>query len=352
MNQKIISRIIFSEFNDIKGPDPVAFFPAELGQILLDKVSDITINYFMNETEPQESLYLVPFPVVHKKGLVRSIIWPETKKRGGNALASLTVVFDENNDSIFYKYLKDLEEPLDNAAKKIIELRTNNGNVKDIQEVLEDLHSDVVNILGYLSKIELQSTGPSDEFPESNFQSGGKCDYNFKIIVIGDPSVGKTSTVLRFSDNAFRRSYLPTTGVNISQKFIQHQAKVVQLTLWDLAGQAKYQQFRHLFYQGAHGAILVYDLTDRQSFENIPKWHADLINNAGNESNKIRVILCGNKKDLVGQRSVPTEDGLELARALHVDFFETSALSGENIEQAFFQLIETLVADIPGNPCE
>ena len=343
MIDKIISGIIFSEFNEIRGPEALAFFPEGLSQNMLNRVSSLTIDFFLNETARQEMLYLVPFPLINKKGLVRSIIWSEPKKRGGKALASLAVLFEENNDSIFYKYLKDFEEPLDRVAKKLIELRKNNSSAKEIQKVLEDLHSEIVYILRNLSEHELQIKDQIEEFPEVGFQSGEKIDYTFKILLVGDPSVGKTSTILRFSDKAFTRSYIPTIGVNISQKFIRHQGKGIQLMLWDLAGQAKFQEIRHQFYKGARGAIMVYDLTDRQSFENISKWHDDLVRSVGTDSRKVQIILCGNKKDLVDKITVPTEEGMALARKLKITFFETSALKGENISQVFIQLINTIL---------
>ncbi len=343
MNRNILVGIIFSEFDDRYGPKAITWYPSELDEETTGKVSDITINHFMEEDIRQEMLYFVPYLKINKKGLVRTIIWPETKKRGWKAMSTLTLLFEEINDLIFYKYQKDLEEPLDRVAKKIIDLRKTNSNVKEIQKTLEDLQAEIIHILENLSKQELQLKDQVEEFPKSKTHMGLKIDYNFKIIVVGDPSVGKTSTILRFSDNAFRRSYLPTIGVNMSQKYIPHGDKIIQLILWDLAGQSKYQETRSLSYQGAHGAIMVYDLTDRQTFDNISKWHDDIMRSMGDESIKIHLILCGNKKDLADKRTVSTQEGKELARKLQINFFETSALTGENINQAFLQLVETLL---------
>jgi len=343
MIHNIISGIIFSEFNEKVGPYALAYFPLELSQEILKKVSSITIDFFVNETVHQETLYLLPFPLINKKGLVRSIIWSDSKKRGGISLASLTLMFDENNDTIFYKYLKDFEDPFDQVAKNIIDLRKNNNDVKDIQNLLEDFHSEIVHTLENLSEQELQIKNQIEEFPDSKYQSGEKINYNFKIIVIGDPFVGKTSTILKFSDNAFRHSYIPTVGVNISMRFVRCREKGIQLFLWDLAGQSKYQKSRHQFYQGAQGAILVYDLTDRQSFDNISKWYDDLMRSVETESNKMQLILCGNKKDLVDKIKMSTNEGKELAGKLKINFFETSARTGENIKESFLQLIDNLL---------
>jgi small GTP-binding protein len=111
--------------------------------------------------------------------------------------------------------------------------------------------------------------------------------------------------------------------------------------LWDLAGQTKFQRFRHQLYSGAVAALIIYDITQRKSFENVEKWYLDLIQ-GNNIGNKLCIILCGNKKDLSAQRQVSTEEGFSLAQKMKMIFFETSAETGENIDEAFAKLVLNL----------
>ena len=168
-----------------------------------------------------------------------------------------------------------------------------------------------------------------------------KLDYKFKIIVVGDPGVGKTSLILRYTNNAFRRSYIPTLGVHVSDKVFKINDVVVQLVIWDLAGQQKFDTMRHQFYFGSDGFILVFDLTNLNSFENLSNWFLDIQNQFKDQTNLMGYVI-GNKCDLKEQVKINSENANELASYLNLSFLETSALSGQNVDKVFTQLAEAL----------
>ncbi|MHA1193738.1 MAG: Rab family GTPase [Promethearchaeota archaeon] len=164
----------------------------------------------------------------------------------------------------------------------------------------------------------------------------------FKVVILGDPSVGKTSSVLRFTDNVFLRAYIPTLGLNITQKRFKMKNVSIELVLWDVGGQQKFETIRKQFYEGASAYILLFDLTNAKSFAKIPKWNEDIVNYLGKKS-FIKGYLIGNKIDLNKDRIVSVIDGIRLAKALDVDYFESSALTGHNIEFYFRKISNDLL---------
>ncbi|MFX0010230.1 MAG: Rab family GTPase [Candidatus Hermodarchaeota archaeon] len=165
-------------------------------------------------------------------------------------------------------------------------------------------------------------------------------EYVFKITILGESAVGKTSLINQFVEGSFQEDYKPTLGANIVRKDISIEkvnAKV-RLIMWDLAGQEKYNVIRSMYFQGCVGSLFVYDLTRHNTFDNIEtKWLRDFKNYVKKEG---EYVLIGNKKDLENQRVVLTEDGQKLADKIKAsDFIETSAKSGENVEKAFKNLV-------------
>ena len=131
-------------------------------------------------------------------------------------------------------------------------------------------------------------------------------------------------------------------GVSISDKLFRVENNVVELILWDIAGQSKFELMRRHFYQGSVAIILVFDLTNPISFESIRDWHADILKNLSNENNLIGYIF-GNKCDMIKERKISNEDAMQLASELNLKYIEISALTGENIEYAFFQIAEAVL---------
>lgn len=144
--------------------------------------------------------------------------------------------------------------------------------------------------------------------------------------------MGKSSLLVRFADDVFTENFMPTIGVDFKIKTIDVDGKTIKLQIWDTAGQERFKTITSSYYKGAHGIMVMYDVTDRESFFNIQTWMSEVEKNA---SDNISRILVGNKCDLEGQRAVSTEEGQELADHYCVRFLETSAKDSKNVEQAF-----------------
>jgi len=167
-------------------------------------------------------------------------------------------------------------------------------------------------------------------------------DYLFKVIAVGDGAVGKTSITLRFSTGTFRDSYIMTIGVDFAVKTIDvgtsEGAKKIKLQIWDTGGQERFSYVRPLYYKGAMGGLVVFDVTQVESFQNIPRWFEEVKKNRGN----IPLILVGNKVDLP-DRKINGEQAKELAKKHGVQYLETSAKTGESIERIFLELSKSMV---------
>ncbi|MHA1267665.1 MAG: Rab family GTPase [Candidatus Helarchaeota archaeon] len=164
--------------------------------------------------------------------------------------------------------------------------------------------------------------------------------YVFKIVVIGDGAVGKTSLIARFAEKSFQAEYKPTLGTNIVIKELKLDNNQIKLLLWDIAGQSKWRDVRHLYYKGAQGCILVFDVSRPGTFESIPAWYNDLIKFSGD----IPRILLANKVDLVDIRKITADQAKKAADELNAPYFETSAKDGTQVNEAF-ERISTLILE-------
>jgi small GTP-binding protein len=171
-------------------------------------------------------------------------------------------------------------------------------------------------------------------------------EFVFKITVLGESAVGKTSLLNRFCEGTFSEDYLPTLGANIVRKDVnlEETNTKIRLIMWDLAGQEKYNVIRSMYFQGCEGALLVYDVTRYNTFDNIKsRWLRDFKKYIRKEG---VYVLIGNKTDLVDERAVPREKGEELAEKINASHFvETSAKLGENIEEAFLSLVKQILSN-------
>ena len=161
-------------------------------------------------------------------------------------------------------------------------------------------------------------------------------DMIFKIVLIGDTSVGKTNILSKYLSNEFDPDSKATVGVEFGTRDFKIENNTVKVQIWDTAGQERYRSITNAYYKGAKGSLLVYDITNPKTFENVDKWLSDLKTNA---EEKISVVLVGNKTDLEGERKISLEQGKEKAELFKLAFIETSALNGNNIEKAFNELI-------------
>ena len=169
-----------------------------------------------------------------------------------------------------------------------------------------------------------------------------KKDYNYlyKMLILGDSFVGKTNILKRFLHNEFDTSTKETVGVEFGSKnFTMDEKEVVKAQIWDTAGQERYRSVTKAYYKGTKGALLIYDITKRSTFENIDNWIIDLRTNGDKD---ILVILIGNKSDLAEQREVTPEEAQTKAEQYNIGFLETSAKSGDNIDKAFTELVSLI----------
>ncbi|XP_060217102.1 ras-related protein RGP1-like [Lycium barbarum] len=163
-----------------------------------------------------------------------------------------------------------------------------------------------------------------------------KIDYVFKVVLIGDSAVGKSQLLSRFSRNEFSLDSKATIGVEFQTRTLGIDNKTVKAQIWDTAGQERYRAVTSAYYRGAVGAMLVYDITKRQSFDHIARWLEEL---RGHADKNIVIMLVGNKTDLGSLRAVPTEDAKEFAEKENLFFIETSALEATNVETAFVNVL-------------
>jgi Ras-related protein Rab-1A len=169
-------------------------------------------------------------------------------------------------------------------------------------------------------------------------------DHIFKVLIIGDSSVGKSNILLRFSDNIFHDTFLPTIGVDFKIRNVKMGDQTVKLNIWDTAGQERFKTITSTYYKGAHGIIIVYDITDRESFNNVNTWLSEVRKHAGGQVVK---LLVGNKCDLEDERVVSKKEGQDFADSLGVSFLETSAKTRVNIDESFMTLTKQVYELLP-----
>ncbi|XP_045502803.1 ras-related protein Rab-8A isoform X1 [Colias croceus] len=166
-------------------------------------------------------------------------------------------------------------------------------------------------------------------------------DYLFKLLLIGDSGVGKTSILFRFSEDAFNISFISTIGIDFKIRTIDLDGKKVKLQIWDTAGQERFRTITTAYYRGSMGIMLVYDVTNEKSFENIKNWIRNIEENASADVEK---MILGNKCDLDAKRQVSKERGEQLAIEYQIKFVETSAKDSLNVEYAFYTLARDIKA--------
>ena len=161
----------------------------------------------------------------------------------------------------------------------------------------------------------------------------------FKILTIGESGVGKTCILRRFVENKFLKNHLATIGIDFKTKTLNINNQEIKLKIWDTAGEERFRNITTQYYKGADGIVLIYDVTDDASYEKIRDWMEQILANTKRED--IGLVLLGNKCDME-PRAVSEEQGNKLAEELNVNYFETSALNGNGINEAF----ESLTKDI------
>ena len=161
-------------------------------------------------------------------------------------------------------------------------------------------------------------------------------EFMFKVVLVGDMSVGKTNIIAKYLKNEFSEDYKTTIGVEFHSKIAKVEGHVVKAQIWDTCGQERFKSITDSYYRGAKGAFVVYDITRKNTFESVDSWISALRSAADKNLN---IIIIGNKSDLEDQRQVETEQGEEKAQNNEAAFMETSAYSGDNIDKAFDNMI-------------
>ncbi|XP_077451739.1 ras-related protein Rab-8B-like [Stigmatopora argus] len=160
-------------------------------------------------------------------------------------------------------------------------------------------------------------------------------DYLFKLLLIGDSGVGKTCLLFRFSEDSFNTTFISTIGIDFKIRTIELDGKRVKLQIWDTAGQERFRTITTAYYRGAMGIMLVYDISNEKSFENIKNWIRNIEEHASADVEK---MVLGNKCDMTDRRQVSKDRGEKLAIDYGVKFMETSAKTSLNVEEAFFTM--------------
>ena len=162
-------------------------------------------------------------------------------------------------------------------------------------------------------------------------------DIMFKVVLVGDSFVGKTNIMSKYLSGTFKEDSKATVGVEFGSKKFVIENHSIKAQIWDTAGQERYKAITNAYYKGAKGALVVYDITNKESFASVDRWINDLTASA---DKKLTILLIGNKCDLEDQRQVTKDQAEEKAKAFHVAFLETSALNGQNLDKAFDILIK------------
>ena len=166
-----------------------------------------------------------------------------------------------------------------------------------------------------------------------------KLDYMYKYLFLGETSVGKTSLLIRYSDDIFDSDSLPTLGVDVRYKYVTLEDKRIRLDIWDPAGQERFKNITKNYLHGANGILYVYDITNKESFHKLKSWLND---SKGNVSPETEKIIVGNKIDLEAQREVNIDTVKDFGEKHNIDVFEVSAKNGKGVEEIFTHLTKKL----------
>ena len=162
--------------------------------------------------------------------------------------------------------------------------------------------------------------------------------YIIKILTLGDTMVGKSSIVVRFSDNKFDDNIFSTIGIDFKTKFMKMGDSLVKVLIWDTAGQEKFQNIAKNYYKGANGVLLVYDISSKKSFERVGYWLKELKENQ--RVDDLYICLVGNKNDLDNKRKITADEGMKYAKENNIYFAEVSAKTGKGIPELFDNMVK------------
>ena len=166
-----------------------------------------------------------------------------------------------------------------------------------------------------------------------------EADLLYKILIIGDSAVGKSSLLIQFSDQTFSDNYVSTIGVDFKIRSVTVENELIKLQIWDTAGQERFQSITANYYHGSQAIALVYDVTDRNSFDHLRKWISDVDRLA---QKGVCKLIIGNKVDLADKRAVSREEGQAFADSIGAPFLETSAKTAQNVQEMFISMAKAI----------
>ncbi|HME55055.1 MAG TPA: Rab family GTPase [Candidatus Lokiarchaeia archaeon] len=319
------------------GPNCVCCIPADLDSNIKNTVSTRSMNLVSgSDYSIPKHLELITFPSVELKGLIKYFQVKKPNKPNDFTNAAVILLFGEENDAIFYKYHDNFNDLFTETSEILNKLVERKANSNELRRPIEGLQRNVMSLLEELYMAEMP-TGDAKSFPSETSSEPKRAAYTFKIIVCGDPQVGKTSVILRETDNVFRKAYIMSIGVNITSKIIQQDDAQIDLVIWDIAGQSKFDKSRRLFYEGARGMFIVFDLTRPETFHSIERWCNDIKQSLKSD---IPGYILGNKADLIDDTTavIDSTDIQNIACDMNFEYIQTSAFTGENVDDAFTRL--------------
>ncbi|XP_065321349.1 ras-related protein Rab-27A-like, partial [Gordionus sp. m RMFG-2023] len=242
---------------------------------------------------------------------------------------------------------------LRNDNKPILSKHGDNDNVTRKIIHLDDHLNNALGDSNYVSSGHKEPSSKSQHQPPSQLLSPATTSYDYliKLLALGDSGVGKTSMICRYTEATFSNHFITTVGIDFREKRLIYREigqdgniirnNRVHLQLWDTAGQERFRSLTVAFFRDAMGFLLVFDLTSEQSFHNVRNWIEQLQTHA--YSNTPDIVLCGNKSDIEDNRQISYKDACKFASDYNMTYFETSALSGINLNEAFDYLVELVM---------
>ena len=327
---------------DIDNPKIKFWYPYTLPEKYRRDIVDECISILSGDpTFIPEVLLIFPISSLKIKVLIKYFKREDPTKKEGFSKSAIIFLFAEEKDQIYYRYMSYIDSYFSKTVSAMLTLEKKGTIDELIYEEIVKLHIILCNLTEYLSS-KSQYIPPKEVSSLKIIEDKQVEKKKFKVVVLGDPKVGKTSTILRFTDNVFLRAYIPTMGLNITQKIFNIDTNIVELVMWDIGGQTKFELIRKKFYEGASNVLFIFDLTNPMSFANVPKWHQDIKNFMKNNK-ALNGYLIGNKNDLTKKRIVSEIDAIRLSYALDLEYIEISALTGYNVELVFQKIARQLL---------
>ena len=343
-NAPFIKGVIFSFFGE-EGPAPKYHYPdidLRTRHLVGLKSLSLLAGEVTGGYDRPKLASIIPFPHLKISCVVFLFEIPDPEARANRVDASISILFQDSYSPVIYKTIEELTGRMEELS---IKLKDYHKKDEQSQEALNNFYAAVIKFYSEYKEVEYKRYNlfmKEHEVPIS---------WKLKVVVVGDPEVGKTTLMLRYIDLAFRELYVPTIGVQVSTKilFLEKEDSLtkigVQLNLWDIAGHDKFADIRKNYYEGAEGIVFVYDTTRPETLDSLNDWISDFEKIVEKRVLEIPGVLIGNKVDLEDQRKVKNKDGEELARKYDLQYCETSALTGQNVNEVFEYLAKKMIKE-------